>query len=69
MPLTGALRIAQVPRCRDLAVFVVTTDDYFTPAHARGVKTLPKFPAIQDIINLYSDIYAQIPEKSVEALV
>ena len=36
------LRVAQVPRCRDLAIFVVTTDgqtdDYFTPAHARGVK-------------------------------
>ena len=32
-----------MPRCRDLAIFVVTTDgqtdrqiDYFTPAHARG---------------------------------
>ena len=38
------LRVAQVPRCRDLAIFVVTTDgqmdrqtDYFTPAHAHGV--------------------------------
>ena len=33
-----------MPRCRDLAIFVVTTDrrtdgrtDNFTPAHARGV--------------------------------
>ena len=45
------LRAAQVPRCRDLAIFVVTTDrqtdgqtdrqtDYFTPAHARGVNIL-----------------------------
>ena len=25
----------QVPRCRDLAIFVLTTS--FTPAHARGV--------------------------------
>ena len=36
------LRVAQVPRCRDLAISVVTTDrltDYFTPAHARGVIT------------------------------
>ena len=46
------LRVAQVPRCRDLAIFVVTTDrqtdrrtdgqmgrqtDYFTPVHVRGV--------------------------------
>ena len=34
------LRVAQVPRSRDLAIFVVTTDgqtDYFTPAHAGGV--------------------------------
>ena len=36
------LRVVQVPRCRDLVIFVVTTDrrtdrqtDYFTPAHAR----------------------------------
>ena len=30
----------KVPRCRDMAIFVVTTDrqtDYFTPVHARGV--------------------------------
>ena len=48
------LQVAQVPRCRDVVIFVVTTDgqtdrrtdgqmdrqtDYFTPAHARGVTT------------------------------
>ena len=38
------LRVAQVSRCRDLAIFVVTTDGqmdktnrHFTLAHARGV--------------------------------
>ena len=34
------LRATQVPRCRDKAIFVVTTDrqtDYFAPAYARGV--------------------------------
>ena len=41
------LRVAQVPRCRDLAIFGVTTDvqtdrqtDYLTPAHTRRVKTM-----------------------------
>ena len=38
------LRVVQVPRCQDLAIFVVTTDgqmdrqtNYFTLAHACGV--------------------------------
>ena len=35
------LRVAQIPRCRDLVVFVVTTTtdrqtDYFIPGHARS---------------------------------
>ena len=38
------LRAAQVPRCRDLAIFMVTTTDrqtdYFTPAHVCGVITV-----------------------------
>ena len=43
-----------MPRCRDLAIFVVTTTDrqtdYFTPAHAGGVITLPLVHA-RGIIN------------------
>ena len=38
------LRAAQMPRCRDMAIFMVTTTDrqtdYFTPVHPRGVTTL-----------------------------
>ena len=37
------LRVAQMPRSRDLVIFMVTTEgqtdrqtNYFTPAHARG---------------------------------
>ena len=41
------LRVARMPRSRDLAIFMVTTEgqtdrqtDYFTPAHVRRVTVL-----------------------------
>ena len=44
------LRIAQMPRCQDLVIFVVTTTDrqtdYFTPVHAhRVIKSRPRLVA------------------------